>query len=474
MQKTNTKDMTSGNPAKLLLFFAVPLMLGNLFQQMYTMVDTIIVGKGVGVEALASLGAADWLNWLFLGLVTGLTQGFSIQMAQLYGAGQKERLKQTIGNAVFLTAAAAVLFVLVGQAGLRFFLDLMHTPENIYAGAEIYLRIMFGGIPVILAYNLSAAMLRALGDGKTPLYAMILAACINVVLDLLFVMVFHWGIPGAAAATVIAQVFSFVYCFVSIRKIEAFRIRREDLRLQSATVSRLLMLGMPVMFQNIIISVGGMVLQSVINEFGFIFVAGFTATNKLYGLLEMAAISFGYAVTTYTGQNLGAGRLDRIRTGMRSAMIMAAVTSVLVSAVMLIFGRSILQLFVSGDPDQIDEVVRIAYHYLSVMSYFLVILYALHVYRCALQGLGEHGGADGVRSRRVCDARQRCSASADGDRTKRCVLCGNSGMDGRGADTDHRVLCENAQNGPQAEAGILTAEAAVPVTGWQQKRYRYP
>ncbi len=197
MQKTNTKDMTSGNPAKLLLFFAVPLMLGNLFQQMYTMVDTIIVGKGVGVEALASLGAADWLNWLFLGLVTGLTQGFSIQMAQLYGAGQKERLKQTIGNAVFLTAAAAVLFVLVGQAGLRFFLDLMHTPENIYAGAEIYLRIMFGGIPVILAYNLSAAMLRALGDGKTPLYAMILAACINVVLDLLFVMVFHWGIPGA-------------------------------------------------------------------------------------------------------------------------------------------------------------------------------------------------------------------------------------------------------------------------------------
>ena len=389
MQKTNTKDMTSGNPAKLLLFFAVPLMLGNLFQQMYTMVDTIIVGKGVGVEALASLGAADWLNWLFLGLVTGLTQGFSIQMAQLYGAGQKERLKQTIGNAVFLTAAAAVLFVLVGQAGLRFFLDLMHTPENIYAGAEIYLRIMFGGIPVILAYNLSAAMLRALGDGKTPLYAMILAACINVVLDLLFVMVFHWGIPGAAAATVIAQVFSFVYCFVSIRKIEAFRIRREDLRLQSATVSRLLMLGMPVMFQNIIISVGGMVLQSVINEFGFIFVAGFTATNKLYGLLEMAAISFGYAVTTYTGQNLGAGRLDRIRTGMRSAMIMAAVTSVLVSAVMLIFGRSILQLFVSGDPDQIDEVVRIAYHYLSVMSYFLVILYALHVYRCALQGLGD-------------------------------------------------------------------------------------
>ncbi len=389
MQKTNTKDMTSGSPVKLLLFFAVPLMLGNLFQQMYTMVDTIIVGKGVGVEALASLGAADWLNWLFLGLVTGLTQGFSIQMAQLYGAGQRERLKQTIGTAVLLTVGAAVLFVLVGQGGLRFFLDLMHTPDNIYAGAEIYLRIMFGGIPVILAYNLSASMLRALGDGKTPLYAMVIAACINVVLDLVFVMVFHWGIPGAAAATVIAQVFSFLYCFMVIRKMEALSIRREDLRMDRGIASRLLMLGMPVMFQNIIISVGGMVVQYVINGFGFLFVAGFTATNKLYGLLEMAAISFGYAVTTYTGQNLGAGRLDRIRTGMRSAMAMAAVTSVVVSAVMLIFGPAILRLFVSGDPAQMDEVVGIAFHYLSVMSYFLVILYALHVYRCGLQGLGD-------------------------------------------------------------------------------------
>ena len=389
MQKTNTKDMTSGSPVKLLLFFAVPLMLGNLFQQMYTMVDTIIVGKGVGVEALASLGASDWLNWLFLGLVTGLTQGFSIQMSQLYGAGQKERLKQTIGTSVVLTAGAAVLFVLLGQGGLRFFLNLMHTPANIYGGAEIYLRIMFAGIPIILAYNLTAAMLRALGDGKTPLYAMIIAACINVALDLLFVMVFHWGIPGAAAATVIAQAFSFLYCFAVIRKMDALSIRREHLKLDKEIAGRLLMLGMPVMFQNVIISVGGMVVQSVINEFGFLFVAGFTATNKLYGLLEMAAISFGYAVTTYTGQNLGAGRLDRIRSGIRSAMIMAAVTSMVVSAVMLIFGQVILRMFVSGDPAQIDEVVEIAYHYLSIMSYFLVILYALHVYRCALQGLGD-------------------------------------------------------------------------------------
>lgn len=389
MQKTNTKVMTSGNPAKLLLFFAIPLMLGNLFQQMYTMVDTIIVGQGVGVQALASLGAADWLNWLFLGLVTGLTQGFSIQISQLYGAGKIEKLKQTIGNSIVLTVGAAVVFLLIAQGGLRLFLDLMNTPSDIYAGSESYLRIMFGGIPVILAYNLAASILRALGDSKTPLYAMIIAACINIGLDLLFVMVFHWGIPGAAIATVIAQAFSFLFCFVVLRKIEVLKISRQDMKLEKGVVLRLLTLGMPLMFQNVIISVGGMVVQTVINGFGFIFVAGFTAANKLYGLLEMAAISFGYAITTYTGQNLGAGRLDRIRTGMRSGMAMAALTSVAVSAVMLIFGRSILSLFVSGDPAQTAEVLSIAYRYLSVMSYFLVVLYALCVYRSALQGLGD-------------------------------------------------------------------------------------
>lgn len=389
MQKANTKDMTAGNPARLILFFAIPLMLGNLFQQMYTMVDTIIVGKGVGVQALASLGAADWLNWLFLGLVTGLTQGFSILMAQLYGAGNTDKLRQAVGNSVVLTVGAAILFVLTAQGGLRLFLNLMHTPDNIYAGSEIYLRIMFGGIPVILAYNLAAAILRALGDSRSPLYAMILAACINVMLDLLFVMGFHWGIPGAASATVIAQAFSFLYCFAVISRMEVLKLRREDFSFRREMVFRLLTLGMPVMFQNVVISVGGMVVQSVINTFGFIFVAGFTATNKLYGLLEMAAISFGFAVTTYTGQNLGAGKPDRIREGMRSAAMMAALTSFAVSAVMLIFGKRILHLFVSGDPAQISQVTGIAYHYLSVMSCFLLILYALHVYRCALQGLGD-------------------------------------------------------------------------------------
>jgi len=385
----NTRDMTKGSPARLLFFFAIPLMLGNLFQQLYTMVDTIIVGQGVGVQALASLGAADWLNWLFQGIATGLTQGFSILFAQFYGARNEEALKKSIGNAIVLTLAAAVLLTAAGEILLTGILNLLKTPQDIYGGASIYLRIMFGGIPVVLFYNLEAALLRALGDSKSPLIAMVVAACTNIALDLLFVMVFHWGIPGAAAATIIAQCVSLLYCLAVIRKISIVRPGREDFRLGRSLCRQLLGLGIPVMFQNTVISVGGMVVQSVINGFGFLFVAGFTATNKLYGLLETAAISFGFSITTFVAQNMGAGNYGRIRKGMRSGAAMALLTSVAVSAVMLLFGRQILSLFISADAGQADEVLYIAFHYLTIMSIFLAVLYALHAYRCALQGLGD-------------------------------------------------------------------------------------
>lgn len=385
----STRDMTKGSPAKLLFFFAIPLMLGNLFQQFYTMVDTVIVGQGVGVEALASLGAADWLNWLFLGLVTGLTQGFSILFAQYYGARDQKALKKSIGNAVTLTLISSVVLVILGESVITVILDLLQTPENIYDGSCVYLRIIFGGIPIILFYNLAAALLRALGDSKSPLVAMIVAAVVNIVLDLLFVMVFHWGIPGAAAATVIAQGVSLAYSVLVIRKITFLKIEKKDLWIEKSMSLHLLALGMPIMFQNSVISVGGMVVQSVINRFGFLFVAGFTATNKLYGLLETAAISFGFSITTYAAQNRGAGDFGRIRKGMRRAVMMALLTSVVVSAVMLIFGKPVLSMFISGDEEQAAQVLEIAYHYLSIMSYFLIVLYALHVYRCALQGLGD-------------------------------------------------------------------------------------
>lgn len=214
MAKTERiQNMTKGGPAKLIFTFAIPLMLGNVFQQFYTVVDTAIVGQALGVNALAALGAADWLNWLVLGLIQGFAQGFSIYMAQRFGAEDHEGLNRSIGATISLSAVISILTVILSQVAMAPVLRAMNTPEEIIGGAFTYLRIMFAGIPIIMAYNVLASILRALGDSKTPLYAMVIASILNIGLDLLFVMVFHWGIAGAVVATVIAQLFGSALLF---------------------------------------------------------------------------------------------------------------------------------------------------------------------------------------------------------------------------------------------------------------------
>lgn len=383
------RSMTEGSPTRLILTFALPLMLGNVFQQLYTVVDTAVVGQVVGVQALAAIGAADWLNWLVLSVMQGLAQGFSILMAQYFGAKDHRQLSQSIGASATLCGVAAVLMLTASQLASEPVLRLLNTPDSILGDSLLYLRIVFGGIPIITAYNLLASILRALGDSKTPLYAVIVATAVNIALDLLFVMGFHWGVGGAAAATVIAQGVSTVYCYVNVRKITIIHLKREDLRPSPAMTATLLRLGFPVALQNAIISVGGMVVQSVVNRFGMLFIAGFTATNKLYGLLEIAATSYGYAVTSFVGQNLGGRLLERIQKGMRSAAVIALITSAVIAAAMLVFGRAILSLFISGTPEEVSASMDIAYRYLAVMSLCLPILYMLHIYRSALMGLGD-------------------------------------------------------------------------------------
>lgn len=384
-----TKDMTTGEPAKLLFGFSLPLMLGNVFQQFYTIVDTIIVGQGVGMQALASIGAADWLNWLFLWMAAGMTQGFSILFAQHYGGKDEKSLHKSIGNAVILTIGTAAVLTAVGELVAPVMLAVLKTPKDIVAGSLTYLRIMIGGLTVIMFYNLEASLLRALGDGRSPLIAMVIASCTNIGLDLLFVMGFHLGIAGAAVATLIAQGISCIYCFIVLSKISFLKLKRQSFAMDIGLAKRLLRLGIPVMFQDAIISVGGMVLQSVINGFGVLYVAGFTATNKLYGILETAAISYGYAISTFVAQNKGAGNDKRIKLGMGKGIAMAFATSVLISALMFLWGKDILSLFISAEEVQAEQVLQIAHHYLMIMSTFLIILYALHTYRSALQGMGD-------------------------------------------------------------------------------------
>ena len=388
MSKENTIVMTKGNPYKLILQFAMPLMLGNIFQQMYTLVDTMVVGKGVGVDALAAVGSSDWLNWMSLGMLAGLAQGFSIPMAQEFGAGHREKLRKTIGSAMTLSAICAIVILIVFQLIAKPVLLLLQTPAEILPTAMLYIRIFFAGIPISMAYNVLAATLRAMGDGKTPLYAMIVASITNIVLDILFVIVLPFGVAGAAAATLIAQVVASVYCYTALIRIEGLKFQKEDFRLAREQAGRLLKLSMPLAFQNAIIAVGGMIVQFVVNGFGVLFIAGYTATNKLYGVLEMAAVSFGYAISTYVGQNVGAREYKRLTSGHVAAMVLSIATSLVITIAMLAFGKMFIGLFLSGTPEEIEAAGAVAWRYLLFMSLALSALYLLYAYRSALQGMG--------------------------------------------------------------------------------------
>lgn len=383
----NNLNMTQGHPGRLLLRFALPLMLGNVFQQMYTVVDTAIVGRGVGMLALAALGTVDWLNWMFLGIAQGFTQGFSVRIAQKFGEDDEEGLKRAIGLSARLSVWIALVALAVAQLGMPLFLALLKVPRELYGMAELYSRIILAGVPVMIFYNFCASVLRAVGDSKTPLYSMIAAALLNIVLDYLAVFVLRWGIAGAAIATVLAQCLAGTVCLVKMLHTPLLRVQKRHFLPERIMAKGLMGLGLPIAAQNIIISVGGMAVQSVVNNFDTSFIAGFTATNKLYGILEIAAVSYGYAVTTYTGQNFGAAKWERIRKGTRWAAFISLLTSALIAAVMILFGRNITMLFISSEI-KAQEVAagNTAYRYLCVMSLGLPILYLLHIYRAALQG----------------------------------------------------------------------------------------
>ena len=387
--QTRVKDMTVGRPLPLIVSFALPLMVGNVFQQLYTVVDTMVVGKGLGVDALAALGATDWLYWMVLGMIQGVTQGFGILMAREFGARQLEKLRCVVGSSLVLSALCALVLLGIFQWAAEPVLRLLKTPAAILPWALQYLRVMLLGIPIVMAYNLLSCILRSLGDGKTPLIAMIVAALANVVLDLLFVLVFQWGVRGAAAATLIAQGVSGLFCLAKIRKIEFLSLKSHHFRLNPATALHLLGLGTPMAAQNGIIAIGGMIITAVGTTYSVPFIGGYTASNKLYGVLEIAATSYGYALITYAGQNLGAGKLDRIRQGTKCALWVALATSAVIGTAMILGGRSIVTAFLSGTPEEVAEASVAAYTYLAIMSGCLPVLYVLHVTRSAVQGMGD-------------------------------------------------------------------------------------
>ena len=412
----NVKDMTKGSPAGLIFTFAIPLMLGNLFQQLYTVADSLIVSRGVGVDALASLGSIDWYLYLVLGTIQGITQGFAILIAQRFGAGDRQGLKRAYRQSMLLSAGLGLLLTLCALLSVPPVLNLLQVPEGIRPMSRTYAVILFLGVPAQMLFNFTASMLRALGDSRTPLQAMTAASLFNIGMDLVFVMVFRLGVAGAAAATVMAQLLSGLWCLRAMFSVEEFRPGRLKVGEPKETGSgpaagtdprkaphngpadsdkepglngKLLRLCTPLVLQNVLISVGGMIVIHVVNGFGVSFIAGYTATNKLYGALEGAGIAYGYAMVTYTGQNYGAGRWDRIRAGYKAAMLIGAGTSFVIGAAMVLFGHQIGTAFLPGSTARVLEARQTAYQYLLIMGICLPILYVLHVTRSTLQGLGD-------------------------------------------------------------------------------------
>lgn len=383
-----TTDMTVGSPTRHLLVFALPLIVTNLGQQLYMIVDAAIVGRGVGVKALAAVGATDWIYWLILWTVTGMTQGIATYVSRYFGDKNYRDMNKSIAMCTILCGVVGGVLTVAGLIVAKPLLLLLNTPDDIIDAAITYLVTMIAGTLVVAAYNMAASVLRALGDGKTPLIAMAIAALLNVGLDLLFVLVFHMGIFGAALASVLSQLVSFIFCFVQIRRIDCIKLDRETWRIDWKMMRSLIAFGMPLALEFIVIAMGGIILQSAINLQGSTFIAGYTATNKVYGLLESSAISLGVAASTFLAQNYGAGKYDRVKRGVLTSTVIVLIMSVAVSGIMYLARNPFMKLFMDSAEQDAAEAHGIAVYYLTILCIFLSILYLLHIFRNALQAIG--------------------------------------------------------------------------------------
>jgi len=386
---SRTKDMTQGNPTKLILLFSLPILAGTIFQQMYNLVDTFVVGRAEGVAALAAVSSTGWLDWTLLGIIIGLAQGFAIQIAHRFGAGDPAGLRRSAGHSLVLAVLVVAALEILAQAFLRPVLTLMRTPADTFDLTLLYLRIIFGGLPLVMGYNLFSGFLRSVGNSRTPMIAITCSSGCNIVLDVLFVAYFRWSVAGVAVATVISQALSCMICLVAVARMPVFRLSKGDLRLTREVTGGLVKLGLPIAFQNLIISVGGLVLQSVVNAQGFIFMAGYNAASRLQGLMEMAGTALRGAVSTFVGQNYGAQKLDRVKTGLRRSVGIAVFMAILIGGAVILWGKPLLRLFIQDDPAIVEQVLEYGYRFLVFMGVSLFALYLLFVFRSALQGLGD-------------------------------------------------------------------------------------
>ena len=394
MASNTTKDMTTGSSMKLILGFAVPLLMGMLFQQVYSLVDTIIVGRFLGVNALAAVGATGSINFLIIGFCLGLCNGFALPVAQRFGAKDYDGLRKYVGNSAVLSVIIGGTITVLTVVFCRNILQIMDTPADIIDLSYNYIVVIFAGIPATLLYNILSSHLRSLGDSVTPVAFLILSACLNIGLDLLFIVTFHWGVFGASFATVLSQLVSGVLCLVFIIiRFDILHLKRDDWRLDPAYVRNLLVMGLPMGFQYSITAIGSVILQAAVNSLGSIAVASMTAAGKISMFVVCPFDALGSTMATYGGQNVGAGKLERLAKGLRSAVILGAIYSAVIFVVVYFFGENMIQIFLSPTEENAATVLAWAKEFLVINAAFYFPLALVNIVRFLIQGMGFSGFA---------------------------------------------------------------------------------
>ena len=389
MKKYKMVDMTVGSPLKHILIFTIPLVIGNLFQQLYNMVDSIVVGQYVGKNALAAVGACGAMNFLFFSLSFGLSNGVGIMVSQYFGAKDEKGIRKTIANSYLVLVTVSVIITAIAFFLAPALLRLLSTPEDIIGDSIAYIRVTCLGILGITLYNGVSASLRALGDSRTPLYFLILSSVMNIALDLILVLNFGMGVVGVALATVISQyasaVVAYAYAFI---KVDYFKSTKQELQADRNYITKIIRLGVPLSLQSSMIAISCLVLQGVVNGFGANVVAAFTITSRIEQLVQQPYGSIGTALMTYAGQNIGAKKIDRVNKGFRQSVLIVAIFSALMIAVMFLFGDSISGIFVSD-----EAVIKMSYTALKITSPFYFALGMIYVPRSLLNGCGDTGFA---------------------------------------------------------------------------------
>lgn len=382
-----TRNMTAGSPAKLIVMFTLPLIIGNIFQQFYSMADTLIVGRTIGVNALAAVGCTGSITFFILGFVMGLTSGLTIITAQKFGASDLLGVRKSFAAGIIISSAVTVILTAVSMAGARGMLELLNTPEEIIDDAYSYLIVIFAGIIASVIFNLLSNAIRALGDSRTPLLFLVAACVINIVLDFVFILVFHMGVAGAGWATVLAQMISGGCCIVYIKKrLPMLCVKKEDFKLAAEDYKIHLGTALPMAFQMSIIAIGALILQFALNGLGAVSVAAYTAAQKIDTIATQPMNSFGATMATYTAQNFGAGKIDRIRKGVFQCAVISVSFSIVMGLVNIFAGYQLTGIFVGAKE---TEVLRLSEVYLKINGSMYFLLALLFVYRFTLQGLGK-------------------------------------------------------------------------------------